>query len=78
MRTLHVYADFDWLRQPVPVGELGYESLRGSDSYRFTFDDDWLRGQAGLLLSDDLNNYPGPQYTQPEKDRATPTQPIIK
>ena len=32
MRTLFIYADFDWLEKPILLGELGYESLRGSDS----------------------------------------------
>jgi hypothetical protein len=32
MKTLYVYADFDWLAEPMLVGELGYESLRGSDT----------------------------------------------
>ena len=26
MKTLYVYADFDWLDEPMLVGELGYES----------------------------------------------------
>lgn len=68
MRTLLIYADFDWLDEPLLVGELGYESLRGSDSYSFTFDNDWLRQYASLFLSADINTYPGPQYTQPDKD----------
>ena len=32
MKMLYVYADFDWLNETELVGELGYESLRGSDS----------------------------------------------
>ena len=68
MRTLLIYADFDWLDEPLLVGELGYESLRGSDSYSFTFDNDWLRQYASLFLSADINTYPGPQYTQPDRD----------
>ncbi|MBR4434084.1 MAG: type II toxin-antitoxin system HipA family toxin [Bacteroidaceae bacterium] len=68
MRTLYIYADFDWLDEPLLVGELGYESLRGSDSYSFTFDNDWLRQYASLFLSADINTYPGPQYTQPDRD----------
>ena len=68
MKTLYVYADFDWLKETELVGELGYESLRGSDSYCFTFSDEWLKRHGDLFLSDDLNNYPGRQYTQPEKD----------
>ena len=62
MRKLLVYADFDWLKEPKLVGELSYESLRGSDSYGFRFDDEWLRTQGSLFLSADLNHYSGVQY----------------
>ena len=68
MKTLYVYADFDWLGAPMMVGELGYESFRGSDSYAFKFDNDWLRQYGSLFLSADINNYPGQQYTQPGRD----------
>jgi serine/threonine-protein kinase HipA len=68
MKTLYVYADFDWLAEPMLVGELGYESLRGSDSYAFKFDNNWLRQFGSLFLSADINNYPGQQYTQPGHD----------
>ena len=68
MKTLYVYADFDWLDEPMLVGELGYESLRGSDSYSFKYDNDWLRLYGSLFLSADINNYPGQQYTQPDRD----------
>lgn len=68
MKKLYVYADYDWLKEIELIGELGYESLRGSDSYSFMFNDEWLKRHGDLFLSDDLNNYPGQQYTQPEKD----------
>lgn len=68
MRTLFIYADFNWLDKPLLVGELGYESLRGSDSYSFKYDNDWLRQYGSLFLSADINNYPGQQYTQPNRD----------
>ena len=68
MRTLLVYADFDWLPSPPFVGELGYESLRGSDSYSFRFSEEWLQTYGGLYLSADLNNYPGIQYTASDRD----------
>lgn len=68
MKTLLVYADFDWLKEVTLFGELSYESLRGSDSYGFTYHDAWLEKYGHLLLSDDLNNYPGKQYTQPGKE----------
>ena len=68
MRTLFIYADFYWLDTPLLVGELGYESLRGSDSYSFKYDNDWLRQYGSLFLSADINSYPGRQYTQPDRD----------
>jgi serine/threonine-protein kinase HipA len=68
MRTLYVYADFDWLPSTELVGCLSYESLRGSDSYGFKYSNDWLRSHGSLFLSDDLNSYPGMQYTQPGRD----------
>ncbi|MGN0195704.1 MAG: type II toxin-antitoxin system HipA family toxin [Candidatus Cryptobacteroides sp.] len=68
MRTLFIYADFDWLDKPMLVGELGYESLRGSDSYSFRYDNGWLLQYGSLFLGADINNYPGWQYTQPDRD----------
>ncbi len=78
MDTLYVYADFDWLEPqpcaeekastPILVGELSYESLRGSDSYSFQFDDKWLQRYGNIMLSADINNYPGPQYTLTGRD----------
>ena len=68
MKKLYVYADFDWLKGVELVGELGYESLRGSDSYSFKFADSWIKKYNAITLSEDLNNDPGIQYTQPNKD----------
>lgn len=68
MQKLYIYACFDWLTEPLLMGELGYESLRGSDSYSFRFDDEWLRKYGMLFLSADLRCYPGLQYTQPGHD----------
>lgn len=68
MKKLYVYADFDWLKEMELIGELGYESIRGSDSYCFAFSREWLAQHGDLFLSDDLNNYPGRQYTQSGKD----------
>ena len=48
--------------------KLGYESLRGSDSYSFMFNPEWLKKYGSICLSADINNYTGQQYTQPGKD----------
>lgn len=68
METLLVYADFDWMESPTLIGELGYESLRGSDSYSFRYSKEWLRRYGNIALSADINNYPGQQYTLPGHD----------
>lgn len=68
MERLLVFADFDWFDKPELVGELCYEKLRGSDSYAFQYDEHWLKGHAEVKLSEDINNYPGMQYTQPGQD----------
>ena len=68
MKTLLVYLDIEWLEKPILVGNLGYESLRGADSYSFEFDKEWLSKYGGLFLSADLNNYPGLQYTMSDRD----------
>lgn len=68
MRKLLVYADLHWLHTPALVGELSYESLRGADSYGFSFAPTWLQTQRDLFLSSDLNNYTGMQYTAVDRD----------
>ena len=68
MNRLYIFGDFNWLETPILIGELGYESLRGSDSYSFKFDKNWLVKYGDSFLSADINNYSGRQYTQPGKD----------
>ena len=68
MERLFVFIDFNWLGKTELGGEVCYEKLRGSDSYAFKFDENWLQVHAGIKLSEDINNYPGMQYTQPGSD----------
>lgn len=68
MKKLFVYADFDWLDAPQLIGELSYDSVRGSETYGFAFDKEWLAMYRDIFLSDDLQNYSGLQYTRPGHD----------
>lgn len=68
MRKLYVYADFDWLDIPLLIGELSWDSVRGSETYGFSYDKEWLAKYGDIFLSEDLQNYPGIQYTRPERD----------
>ena len=66
MERLQVYADFDWLNAPILVGTLSREMLRGTPSYGFSFDTEWLRSYRSTLLSGDLMNFSGDQYKSGE------------
>lgn len=68
MKKLFVYADFDWLDKPLSIGELSCDSVRGSETYGFSFDKEWLAKYGDIFLSEDLQNYTGIQYTRSEHD----------
>lgn len=68
MDRLFVYADFDWLAAPTLVGELSFDSVRGNETYSFSYDKEWLAKYGDVFLSEDLQNFTGVQYTRPERD----------
>lgn len=68
MKKLYVYADFDWLDTPQLIGELSCDSVRGSETYGFSYDREWLAKYGDVFLSEDLQNFPGIQYSRPERD----------
>lgn len=68
MRRLFVYADFDWLETPQLIGELTCDSVRGSETYGFCYDKEWLTKFGDFFLSEDLQNYTGVQYARPGRD----------
>ena len=68
MKKLFVYADFDWLETPQWIGELTCDSVRGNETYGFSYDKEWLAKYDDVFLSEDLQNYTGIQYTRPEHD----------
>ena len=68
MEKIYVFANFDWLKCPELIGELGFENIRGSESYNFSFADSWIKEHPDIFLSHDINNYSGVQYTMPGKN----------
>ena len=68
MTSVFVYADFDWLETLQLIGELSYDSVRGSETYGFSYDKEWLAKYGDVFLSEDLRNYTGIQYTRSERD----------
>lgn len=67
MQKLFVYADFYWLDKPLLIGELSYDSVRGNETYGFSFNKEWLAKYGDIFLSGDLQNFAGIQYTRPER-----------
>ena len=68
MERLFVYADFDRLDTSAIVGELSFDSVRGKETYSFSYDKEWLAKYGDVFLSEDLQNFPGVQHTRPERD----------
>ena len=68
MEMLFVYGDFDWLAKPTLIGELSFDTVRGNETYSFSYDKEWLAKYGDVFLSEDLQNFPGVQYTRPERD----------
>ena len=68
MEKLFVYADFDWLDSSSIVGELSFDSVRGNETYSFSYEKDWLSKCGDVFLSEDLQNLSGVQYTRPGRD----------
>lgn len=62
MREIEVIGAMDWLEQETAVGTLGFESLRGTVTYAFAYDADWLRQYRKVVLSKDLPAVSGKQY----------------
>ena len=65
-RDIYVYFDHQSEKEPVPLGILSTQTLRGKELFSFAFDDAFLTRPDIQLLDPDLQFYAGPQFT----DRA--------
>ena len=61
MYSIEVFAAFDFLKVPLKVGVLDYERIKGNASYRFMYEDAFLRQFPAIRLSADLGLFPGLQ-----------------
>ncbi len=68
MKKIWIFADFDCIKKVELIGELSFENLRGSENYGFQYHKEWLNKHNDILLCNDINNYPGMQYTHTGKD----------
>jgi serine/threonine-protein kinase HipA len=66
-RTIYIYADWLELGEPVLVGELYAELLRGKELFSFAYNNTWLRSDYAYQLDSDLGLFEGIQYLNDEK-----------
>ena len=61
MYLIDIIAAFDFLEKEVKIGTLEYERIKGSASFRFSFEKPFLDAIPKSRLSADLGNYLGVQ-----------------
>lgn len=61
-REIHVYAGWQQVGNPMFMGTLITEQLRGKEVFSFRYDKTWLASGFALILDPDLQFYDGPQY----------------
>lgn len=64
MKHLSIDINASCFPQATAVGTLGYDMIRGNATYQWEYDAQWLQAHRGIVLSGDLLNAGGPQFTQ--------------
>jgi serine/threonine-protein kinase HipA len=66
-RLLYVYAHWEGMLEPIIMGELVSERLKGKEIFSFEYDNDWLQSNNGQLLDPELQLYAGKQHLTADK-----------
>ncbi len=61
-RSLFVYAHWIGMKDPVYMGELRAEYIRGKEIFSFSYSDTWLKSKYSQLLDPELQLFSGSQY----------------
>lgn len=67
-REIYVYAHWHPMDQPMPMGMLYAEVLRGKEVFSFKYDENWLKQPKAFKLDPDLQLFGGPQYLKENKE----------
>jgi serine/threonine-protein kinase HipA len=59
---IYVYAHWLGMQEPVLMGTLSFQQLKGRKSISFEYDESWLKGKNLILMDPDIVFFPGPQY----------------
>lgn len=63
MKFIQVDIETKCFPQSKSVGTLGYDRIRGNAAYQWEYDALWLLQHRQMMLSGDLQNVGGPQYS---------------
>lgn len=66
-RHIFVFAHWERMKDPMFMGTLHSELLRGSEIFSFDYDDIWLRSKHAHVLDPDLQLYSGVQYLNDDR-----------
>ncbi len=61
-KVIYVYADWQEINEPLLMGLLTAELLRGKEVFSFEYNKDWLSSGFAQTLDPDLQLYSGPQF----------------
>ena len=67
VRNIYVYAHWVGMKEPVLMGELKAEFVRGKEIFSFSYAKDWLKSSFSQILDPELLFYSGSQYAGDEK-----------
>lgn len=66
-RSVLVYAHWSGIDEPLLMGKLNAQHLRGKEIFSFEYDEDWLRSDHAQLLDPDLALYSGIHFPTEDK-----------
>lgn len=66
-KQILVYADWDGLKEPLLIGHLTADMVRGKEIFSFAYAEEWLQSPNSQLLDPDLQLFAGPQYLGDDK-----------
>lgn len=67
-RRIEVYAHWEELSQPIPVGTLNATPVRGKEIFSFEYNDDWLKSKRAHALDPSLQLLGGIHYAPQEQE----------
>ena len=67
VRNIYVYAQWTGMKEPVLMGELKAEFVRGKEIFSFSYDEKWLKTRFSQILDPELLFYSGSQYAGDDK-----------